>query len=167
MGLPIKKLPVPHLPEPIPGMSSNPGPSHVTPSSLLAIKREKLDHDAYVDPLSPTRHGKKRKDVEHSTPSSSKRFATKLDFQQTFTPSKQREKLSHLQLFLPPGKSAVSSVKEDNTLDTKSSEYVTSISCVKHNLIIAAHQFLFEKTPKDYINKIWAVIEKFDILIEK
>ena len=57
MGLPINKLPVPYLPEPIPGMSSNPGPSHITPSSLLAIKREKLDHDAYVDPPSPTRHG--------------------------------------------------------------------------------------------------------------
>ena len=85
MGLPINKLPVPHLPEQIPGMSFNPGPSHITPSSLLAIKREKLGRDAYVDPSSPTRHGKKRKDVEHSTPPSSERFATKLDFQQTFT----------------------------------------------------------------------------------
>ena len=88
MILPIKKLPVPHLPDPIPGMSSNPGPSRITPPSLLSIKREKLDHDAYVDPLSPTRHGKKRKDVEHLTTPSSKRFATKLDFQQTFTPAK-------------------------------------------------------------------------------
>ena len=42
-----------------------------------------------------------------------------------------------------------------------------SISCVKHDLMIAAHQFLFEKTLKDYVNKIWAVIEKNDILIEK
>ena len=107
------------------------------------------------------------RDVEHSTPPSSKRFVTKLDFQQTFTPSKQRGMLPHLQLFSPLGKSAASSVKEDNTLDIKSSEYMTSMSCVKHDLMIAAHQFLFEKTPKDYINKIWAVIEKNDILIEK
>ena len=44
---------------------------------------------------------------------------------------------------------------------------MTLMSCVKHDLMIAAHQFLFEKTRKDYINKIWAVIEKNDILIEK
>ena len=42
-----------------------------------------------------------------------------------------------------------------------------SISCVKHDLMVAAHQFLFEKTLKDYVNKIWAVIEKNNILIEK
>ena len=42
-----------------------------------------------------------------------------------------------------------------------------SISCVKHDLMVAAHQFLFKKTPKDYVNKIWAVIEKNNILIEK
>ena len=41
------------------------------------------------------------------------------------------------------------------------------ISCVKHNLMVAAHQFLFEKTLKDYINKMWAVIEKNDIVMEK
>ena len=44
---------------------------------------------------------------------------------------------------------------------------MTSISCVKHDLMIAAHQFLFKKILKDYVNKMWAVIEKNDILIEK
>ena len=41
------------------------------------------------------------------------------------------------------------------------------ISCVKHDLMGAAHQFLFEKTPKDFINKMWTVIERNDIVMEK
>ena len=44
---------------------------------------------------------------------------------------------------------------------------MASISCDKHDLMVAAHQFLFEKTPKDYLNKIWAIIQKNDILVEK
>ena len=106
MGLPTKKLPVPDLSEPIPGMSANPGSSYVTPSSLTAMKKEKLDHDAYADPSTPTRHGEKRKDMEHLTPPLSKRFAMKQDFQQTFTPSKQTGRSSCLQLFSPTSKSA-------------------------------------------------------------
>ena len=42
-----------------------------------------------------------------------------------------------------------------------------SISCVKHNLMIAAHLFLFEESPKDYINKLWSVIEDNNLLDEK
>ena len=42
-----------------------------------------------------------------------------------------------------------------------------SISCVKHDLMVAAHQFLFGKTMKDYINKMWAAIERNDIVMEK
>ena len=91
MGLPTKKLPFPHLPEPIPSMSANPGPSYVTPSTFIEIKKEKLDHDAYTDPSTPTTHGEKRKDTEHLTPPPSKRFATKQDFQQTFTPPIREE----------------------------------------------------------------------------
>ena len=105
--------------------------------------------------------------MEHLTPPPSKQFATKQDFQQTFTPSKQTGRSSHLQLFSPPGKSSAQSPKEENTLEIKSSQYLKSISCVKHDLTVAAHQFLFKKTPKDYVNKIWAVIEKNNILIEK
>ena len=44
---------------------------------------------------------------------------------------------------------------------------MTSISCVKHDLMVAAHQFLFGKMPREYINKMWVVIEKNDILFEK
>ena len=41
------------------------------------------------------------------------------------------------------------------------------ISCAKHDLMVAAHQFLFEKTSKDYSNKMWAVTERNDIVTEK
>ena len=58
-------------------------------------------------------------------------------------------------------------MKEENTLEIRSLKYMTSISCVKHDLMVAAHQFLFEKIPKDYINKMWVVIEKNDKLVEK
>ena len=44
---------------------------------------------------------------------------------------------------------------------------MTSISCIKHDLMIAAHLFLFEKSPKDYINKLWSVIEYNNLLVEK
>ena len=90
MELPTKKLPVPHLPELTPGMSANPGSFYVTPSSIVGIKKEKLEPDAYADPSTPTRCGDKRKDTEHVTPPPSKRFATKQDFQETFNPSKLR-----------------------------------------------------------------------------
>ena len=33
--------------------------------------------------------------------------------------------------------------------------------------MIAAHLFLFEKSPKDYINKLWSVIEDNNLLVEK
>ena len=89
------------------------------------------------------------------------------DFQQTFTPSKSKGKSPHLQLFSPPGKTSLQSMKEENTLKVRSSEYMTFISCVKHDLMVTDHQFLFEKMPKGYINKMWAVIEKNDILVEK
>ena len=69
MGLPTKKLPVPHLPELIPGMSANPGSFYVTPSSIVGIKKEKLEPDAYADPSTPTRCGDKRKDTERHTTS--------------------------------------------------------------------------------------------------
>ena len=166
MGLPAKKIPVPDLQELIPGMFGNTGSSYVTPSSLIEIKTEKFNHDAYTDPSTPTKHGEKRKDMEHLTPPPSKWFAMKQDFQQTFTPSKQTGRSSCLQLFSPPSKSSAQSAKEENTLEIKSSQYMKSISCVKHDLMVAAHQFLFEKTSKDYVNKIWVVIEK-NILIEK
>ena len=42
-----------------------------------------------------------------------------------------------------------------------------SISCVKHDLMIVAHLFLFEKSPKDYINKLWSLIENNKLLIKK
>ena len=58
-------------------------------------------------------------------------------------------------------------MKKENTLEIRSLECMTSISCVKHDLMVTAHQFLFEKMPKDYINKMWVVIEKNDILVEK
>ena len=106
------------LPEPIPGMSANPCSSCVTPSTLIEIKKEKLDHDAYTDPSTPTKCGEKRKDMEHLTPPPSKRFAMKQDFQQTFTPSKQTGRSLCLQLFSPPGKSAAQSSKEENTIIT-------------------------------------------------
>ena len=104
IGLPAKKIPVPDLPEPIPGMFGNTGSSYVTPSSLIEIKTEKFDHDAYTDPSTPTKCSEKRKDMEHLTPPPSKWFATKQTFQQTFTPSRQIGRSSHLQLFSPPGK---------------------------------------------------------------
>ena len=87
--------------------------------------------------------------------------------QHTFTPSRNRGKSSCVQLFSPAGKSTGQSLKEDNTLEVRSSEYMTSISCIKHDLMIAAHQFLFKKSPKDYINKLWSVIQKNNLLVEK
>ena len=78
------------MPEQIPHMSANPGSFYVTPSSIVGIKKEKLEPDAYTDPSTPTRCGNKRKDAEHVTPPLSKRFATKQDIQETFTPSKPR-----------------------------------------------------------------------------
>ena len=72
-----------------------------------------------------------------------------------------------MQLFSPAGKSAGQSLKEDNTLELRSSEYMMSISCTKHDLVIAAHQFLFKKSPKDYINKLWSAIQKNNLLVEK
>ena len=76
-------------------------------------------------------------------------------------------KSSHVQLFSPSGKSIGQSLKEDNTLEVRSSEYMMSISCIKHDLMIAAHQFLFEKSPNDYLNKLWSVIQKNKLLVEK
>ena len=91
------------------------------------------------------------------------------DLQQkkTFTPSRNRGKSSCVQLFSPAGKSAGQYLKEDNTLEVRSLEYMTSISCIKHDLMIAAHQFLCEKSPKDYTNKLWSVIQKNNLLVEK
>ena len=108
MGLPTQKLASPHVPEPqpwpIPGMSANPG--YVTPTSILQMKKEKFDCYNYSEPSTPTGHGEKRKGTEYVTSPPSIKFATKQDFQATFTPSKSRGKSSHLQLFSPPGKSA-------------------------------------------------------------
>ena len=84
----------------------------------------------------------------------------------SFTLSRKGGKSSHTQLFSPM-KSSGQSTKEDSTLEIRSSEYMTSISCVKHDLMIAAHLFLFEKSPKDYINKLWAVIKSNKLLVEK
>ena len=84
----------------------------------------------------------KRKGTEYVTPPLSKKSATMQDFQATFSPSKSKGKSVHLQLFSPPGKSASQSSKEENTLEIKSSKYMKSISCVKHDLMVAAHQFL-------------------------
>ena len=104
-------------------------------------------------------------DMSHQHPPA-KRFTTKQDLQQTFTPSRKAGKTSHTQLF-SPCKPSGQSAKEENTLEIWSSEYMMSISCVKHNLMIAADLFLFKKSPKDYINKLWSVIEDNNNLVEK
>ena len=122
MGLPTPKLPVPQLPQPISAKHGNLGSSYVTPSSITGIKHEKFDHDAYGDPSSPKGHGEKQKDPDSITPPPSKQFATKQDFQQTFTQSKSKGKSPCLQLFSPLGKTSSQSMKEENTLEIRSSE---------------------------------------------
>ena len=101
-----------------------------------------------------------------STTPPTKCFATKQDLQESFMPSRKEGKSSHTQLFSPL-KSSGQCTKEDSTLEIRSSEYMTSIFCVKHDLMITAHLFLFEKSPKDYINKLWAVIQSNELLVEK
>ena len=93
-------------------------------------------------------------------------FCYKTRFTGEFHPfQKGREIFMYLTVF--PLKSSRQSTKEDSTLEIPSSEYMMSISCVKHDLMIVAHLFLFEKSPKDYINKLWAVIESNKLLVEK
>ena len=98
-------------------------PTHVTPSSLLSIKREKLEIADLTDP-SPTNtpRGDKSKDTGYVSPAPPvKRFATKQDLQQTFTPSRKAEKSSCTQLF-SPCKPSGQSAKEENTLEIWFSE---------------------------------------------
>ena len=166
MGLPTTPLSQP--PRPMLDVHHHDSPTRVTPSSLLSIKREKLEIVDLTDsPPTNTPHGDKQKDTGYVSPApTTKRFATKQDLQQTFTPSSKAGKSSCTQLF-SPCKPSGQSAKEENTLEIWSSEYMTSISCVKHNLMIAAHLFLFGKSPKDYINKLWSVIEDNNLLVEK
>ena len=166
MGLPT--TPLSQLSRPMLDIHHHDSPTHVTPSSLLSIKREKLEIADLTDPPpTNTPRGDERKNTGYVSPAlPTKRFATNQDLQQTFTPSRKAGKSSHTQLF-SPCKPSGQSAKEENTLEIRSSEYMTSISCVKHNLMIAAHLFPFEKSPKYYINKLWSVIEDNNLLVEK
>ena len=152
MGLPTLQLPSPTFQDPVP--THNPGygtPSdtpRVTPSSLLTIKKEKFDRDVFTihkHQLNMEKNTKMLNMSHHQHPN---------DLQQKKTYSThlhppERGKYSCVQLFSPSGKSTGQSLKEDNTLEVRSWEYMTSISCIKHDLMIAAHQFLFKKSPKD------------------
>ena len=164
MGLPTSELA--QLPRPMfPGSTQSQDfgspcdTPQVTLSSILSVKKEIFDVQDLTDPTplqTTTPHGHKP----------AKHFVTKQDLQQTLTPSRKGGKSSCTQLF-SPSKSSGQSTKEENTLEIQSLEYMTSISCVKHDLMIAAHLFLFEKSPKDYINKLWPVIQDNKLLIEK
>ena len=92
MGLPT--TPLSQLPRPMLNIHRHDSPTCVTPSSLLSIKREKLEIAYLTDP-SPTNtpRGDKRKDTGYVSPApAAKRFATKQDLQQTFTSSRKTGK---------------------------------------------------------------------------
>ena len=99
MGLPT--TPLSQLPRPMLDIHHHDSPTRVTPSSLLSIKREKLEIADLTDPPpTNTPRGDKWKDTGYVSPAPpTKRFATKQDLQQTFTPSRKVGKSSCTQLF--------------------------------------------------------------------
>ena len=101
MGLPT--TPLSQLPRPMLDVHCHDSPTHVTPSSLLSIKREKLEVADLTDPPpTNTPHGDKWKDTGYVAPAPhAKDFATNQDLQQPFTPSRKAGKSSHTQLFSP------------------------------------------------------------------
>ena len=98
MGLPT--TPLSQLPHPMLHINCHDSPTCVTPSSLLSIKREKLEIADLTDPPpTNTPCGDKWKDTGYVSPAPpAKHFATKQDLQQTFTPS-SREIFTYSTIF--------------------------------------------------------------------